>query len=196
MFPLKNLVTPASWGKERRVITRSKAHVAGNTSYGEDNTLLKIVASLWFLSVPGPNLKADLYKYWLLLIMGLNYTSSLNNLRTQHGRSSSTSIGSDARFSSRTQRLPAEFTTSMNSKGIGVIVGTLQAYQATTKRSQRKSRTLHQDAMALRFLAPIKIKEAKEYTFQLLFIRRKKPNLRVPGSSFQVPDPMLWVYGC
>ncbi|KAF2610957.1 hypothetical protein F2Q70_00011788 [Brassica cretica] len=36
-------------------------------------------------------------------------------------------------------------------------------------------------------------KGAGEHMFPLLFIQKKKPNLRVPGSSFQVPDPSFQV---
>ena len=36
------------------------------------------------------------------------------------------------------------------------------------------------------------VKEAGEHMFPLLFIQKKKPNLWVPGFSFQVPD--LWLF--
>jgi len=37
------------------------------------------------------------------------------------------------------------------------------------------------------------VKEAGEHMFPLLFIQKKKPNLWVPGSSFQVLDPSFQV---
>ena len=37
------------------------------------------------------------------------------------------------------------------------------------------------------------VKEAGEHMFPLLFIQKEKPNLWVPGSSFQVPDPSFQV---
>ena len=64
------------------------------------------------------------------------------------------------------------------------------------QRGRRKTWIQHQDVLALRLLAPNRVKEAREYTFQLLFTQKKKPNLRVPGSSFQGPDPRLWVFDC
>ena len=63
--------------------------------------------------------------------------------------------------------------------------------------------TLHQGVLVFissTHLEQMGIKEAREHMFPLLFIQKDKPNLwvpgssfQVPGSSFQVPDPSFQV---
>ena len=59
--------------------------------------------------------------------------------------------------------------------------------------------TLHQGVLVFissTHLEQRGVKEAREHIFPLLFIQKKKPNLWVPGSNFQVPDPGFQIFGC
>ncbi|KAF3512772.1 hypothetical protein F2Q69_00005349 [Brassica cretica] len=59
-------------------------------------------------------------------------------------------------------------------------------------KEPEKMQTLHQGALvfiASTHLEQKGVKEAREHTFPLLFIQKKKPTLWVLGPSFQVPDP-------
>ncbi|KAF3530778.1 hypothetical protein DY000_02039447 [Brassica cretica] len=62
-----------------------------------------------------------------------------------------------------------------------------------------KMLTLHQGVLVFISFTHLEqrgVKEAREHMFPLLFIQKKKPNLWVPGSSFQVPDPRFRTFGC
>ncbi|WZZ78288.1 hypothetical protein YC2023_098860 [Brassica napus] len=136
--------------------------------------------SFWFLPVPGPNLKADLYNLWFLLALVLNYISNLYKLWARREQSSPTSISTEEDSEEE-------------------LLEIMHAYQATTKRAgnivalppakePEKMLTLHQGLLVFissTHLEQRGVKEAGEHMFPLLFIQKKKPNLWVPGFSFQ-----------
>ncbi|WZZ34437.1 hypothetical protein YC2023_017838 [Brassica napus] len=121
---------------------------------------------------------------------------------------------------SRAQHLPAGFTTLTNSKSWRSQKRSSWKYCRHTRQPLRgnwrttflfsagntdalppakepgKMLILHQGVlvfMSSTHLEQMGVKEAEVHMFLLLFIQKKKPNLWVPGSSFQVLDPSYQV---
>ncbi|KAF3505672.1 hypothetical protein F2Q69_00005706 [Brassica cretica] len=131
----------------------------------------------------------------------------------------------DERSLSRAQHLPAGFTTLTNSKSWHTKQPLRRGYNASEYLSNsigvvprkepcpsagntaallpakepEKMLSLQQGVLVLipsTHLGQRGVKEAGEHMFPLLFIQKKKPNIWVPGPSFQVPDRRFQIFGC
>ncbi|KAF3599229.1 hypothetical protein F2Q69_00034889 [Brassica cretica] len=158
-------------------IDRSKSHAAGNTSSRDDNTLLTTVA--------GSN--AGITYEFLLVHAGPRPQYQIRPLQYLVPAGS----GSQPQSRPLQSLVPAGFRNPAQSAG--------NTAAPPPAKELEKMLTLHQGVLVFissTHLEQRGVKEAREHMFPLLFIQKKKPNLWVPGSSFQVPDPRFRTFGC